>query len=371
MTALIYWVIPHWKQRRYFMVFSSALFLFTIVPYAIYIGIYFILSIYVWPKIWKYKSGYIPFWLAVVFSVLPLVLTRHYGPWKSPLVAFGLAFMTVRAIGVLFDSYRTKQSPQVLSQALYFFFFPTYSAGPVEHLSTFSPEKAPKSFDVQLFITGSVRVVVGVFKSMYLGDLIIYKFMKSYWTGLVLDPATDTVVDAWLFMVLRFIYTYVNFSGYSDIAIGSGNMLGFKIQENFNLPFLATNLQDFWKRWHISMGAWVMRYIFFPLASIFRTEIGMISSSIFTFVLLGLWHESSWNYFVWGVGHGVGMAVNHVTKTRFGKKTAYKKLLASSSYGFVCVVITVLYVSFLQTFANMPTWQDGVVLTKLLFGIGL
>ncbi|MEZ4846505.1 MAG: MBOAT family O-acyltransferase [Bdellovibrionota bacterium] len=370
LTCFIYWVIPHLKVRKAFLLTSSVVFLFSIAPYAVYAGIYFISLSLIWNKIWSKKRNSLTFWLSILSALLPLYLSRSASAFQTPLFAFGLAFMTVRAIGILLDLYRATIRVSTFSESLYLFFFPIYSAGPVENLSTFSPAAYPKSASLSLIVTSCFLLIVGIFKTTFISEAILMTYMKSNWPDLVLNPEVHSTTQAWQFTFIRFLHTYINFSGYSDIAIGSGGLFGFKIQENFNFPFLAKNMQEFWKRWHMSMGAWIMRYVFFPLLAIFRTDKGIIFSSMMTFILMGLWHESSWTYFVWGLGHGIGMAVNHLTAKHFSRTKTYKAMKTSAAVSFFSILLTLTYASFLQTFANMPTWNDGVNLVKMLLGWG-
>ena len=272
LTAVIYWLIPHLRFRRIFLLFSSVAFVFSIAPFAVHAAIYMILLPIIWSRIWKWKHNVLTFWLSLFSALLPLIASRSIDDFKTPLFSFGLAFMTVRALGVLLDLYRTKGTVPSLSFALYLFFFPIYSAGPVEHLSTFSDVAAPSKLDPSTLLSSFLRISVGILKTTYISDTLLTSYMNAQWPNLVMNPEIHTSGQAWIFIFLKFAHTYINFSGYSDIAIGSAGILGFNIQENFNFPFLAKNMQEFWKRWHMSMGAWIMRYVFFPLLAIFRTE---------------------------------------------------------------------------------------------------
>lgn len=231
----------------------------------------------------------------------------QYAPVVAPLA---ISFFVFEFIHYLYD---VKKGTPAIRNPLEFFhfamFFPTLVAGPIKRYEQFIPalkqglaSASPLSADFQW---GFLRVAVGFAKKLIADSLTV--LVTAQQAGFTSYPlAVKWVVFAALAMRI-----YLDFSGYSDMAIGFARMMGIKIPENFNWPYLATSAQDFWRRWHISLSSWIRDYLYVPLGG---NRVGTMrrSANLLTvFFVCGLWHGAAWNYVLWGLYHGFGLVVNH------------------------------------------------------------
>lgn len=249
---------------------------------------------------------YIKFLADNLISVIPYFGTypvSHYVPAAAPLA---ISFFVFEFVHYLYD---VKKGESVIKSPLYFFhfamFFPTLVAGPIKRYEQFLPElkqglssAAIGSSDFQI---GFLRVSCGFAKKLVADSLTLY--IATYDTGF-----TNAPLDVrWLIFSAIAMRIYLDFSGYSDMAIGFSRMMGIKIPENFNWPYLAISIKDFWRRWHISLSSWIRDYIYIPLGG---SRVGPIRHGInfiFVFLLCGLWHGAAWNFALWGIYHGCGL----------------------------------------------------------------
>jgi len=225
----------------------------------------------------------------------------------------GISFFTFQAISYLADVYRREIRPQenILNLGLYISFFPQLIAGPIVRYKTIVNDIMRRQESLPLFVQGLERFIYGLAKKMLIANPL----------GLVVDtifglPASELpVYVAWFGILCYALQIYFDFSAYSDMAIGLGRMFGFRFLENFNYPYSAKSLQEFWRRWHISLSTWFRDYLYIPLGgnrlSPLRTYINLFS----VFLLCGLWHGASWNFLIWGALHG---AILTIERSGFG-----------------------------------------------------
>jgi len=356
------------KIRAWVLIIFSSIFLFTIAPYAT-LGVMLLCAflvglskILVLEKFNGSKVFYSFIFLLIVFFSLVRFLEGDLGLFLT----LGLTFTLLRAIVLLYYVRKKKVVLTWTNTFLYLLFFPTYSAGPIAKRATITMEtiSANIRFAPIVFTQGVLRLMFGFFKVIYLSSLItpsIEQMSKEVYNV----DYTNGSLYVLGFCLLKFLNVYINFSGYSDIAIGSGRMLGFKIMENFNSPFLATNIIDFWQRWHMSLGFWIRTYLYMPLIRNF----GKIYMSIFVaFLLVGLWHNYTINYFIWGIGHGAALAI-----TQFVKRKGYLDWMEKSVsilqliFKNLSRVFILTYVSILSVFANSSSFENGLIFMKNLF----
>jgi alginate O-acetyltransferase complex protein AlgI len=232
------------------------------------------------------------------------------------------------------DIYKSRLSParKLSEYALYVSFFPKILAGPIERALNFLPQitqqREIKKEDIR---TGLHQIFMGFFKKIVIADGVAqsvnYAFAGSYrlsWTG--------AVVGTFLFA----IQIYCDFSGYSDIAIGSARLLGFKLMQNFNYPYFSLNPSQFWGRWHISLSSWFRDYVFFPLGGPYGKTLRWLRNIMVTFFVTGLWHGAGWTYIIWGLYHGSLLSIHRLKeslrKTRKKPKNPFKR--AIFTFGF-------------------------------------
>lgn len=216
----------------------------------------------------------------------------------------GLSFFTFQLIAYWIDVYNEEIEPEsdLLDFGVYLFYFPKLVSGPIELAQNFLPQlKSPRSFDVPLFTDGLRQFLWGFFKKTVI-SMHCLDFMNVLNRNENLQGADVILVGA-----MNILYIYSDFSGYSDMACGVSKLFGIRITNNFAFPFYSTNISEFWKKWHISLTSWVVRYVFTPLSFILRKykKRGIAISIIASFLVVGIWHGIKLNYIVFGLLHGL------------------------------------------------------------------
>jgi alginate O-acetyltransferase complex protein AlgI len=234
-------------------------------------------------------------WSTLVVAAIPLPL--------------GISFFTFHSISYLVDVYRGNAAPQrrIASFSLYILLFPQLIAGPIIRYKDIAAQLPPRGRHCQDFVEGVRRFVIGLGKKVLVANTL----------GNVADqvfgiaPHELNTPAAWLGIVCYTLQIYFDFSGYSDMAIGLMRMFGFRVLENFNYPYIAQSIREFWRRWHISLSNFFRDYLYIPLGG---NQLGRARTYVnltIVFLLCGLWHGASWTFIVWGVWHGVFLIVEH------------------------------------------------------------
>ena len=228
-------------------------------------------------------------------------------PAPGFLFPVGLSFFTFIATGYLIDVYRGTVLPErnIVRFAAFVSFFPYLLAGPIERAGNMLPqlETAPK-FDRDRVSEGLSLFVVGMFKKRALAD-----FLALYVNNVYDDPSQFSGLTLLLATYAFAWQIYFDFSGYTDMARGCARMLGFRLMMNFNNPYLATGLGDFWRRWHISLSSWFKDYLYIPLGGNRHGRATTYRNMIITILVAGLWHGAAWNFVIWGTVHALGRCV--------------------------------------------------------------
>jgi alginate O-acetyltransferase complex protein AlgI len=227
-------------------------------------------------------------------------------PLAAVILPLGLSFFTFEFIHFAADSYKgTIGDAPAGHYAAFIFFFPSLVAGPLKRYQPFDAELRGARFDPALFNRGVTRILGGLTKKHVFADTF----------GLFSDRLlTDAVYAAPPYVLAGWVLAYgmkiyFDFSGYSDVAIGSGYLFGIELPENFNWPYIARNIGDFWRRWHISLSQWIRDYVYVPLGGSRKPGFESINL-LAAFAISGLWHGAAYNFLAWGVWHGL-MAVGH------------------------------------------------------------
>ena len=220
------------------------------------------------------------------------------------LIPLGLSYYALRTIHYGVEKFKGAIAAHpFVDFAQYMFFLPTFMAGPIHRFPAFAADLRRKRWDAVLFTEGLERMLLGYFKIAFIANLLV-----NFFIGLaVMDLAESApALSSYLNMIKVGLNLYFQFAGYSDIAIGFGMLLGFRVMENFNFPFLARNISDFWTRWHISLTSWCRDYVYMGVMSTTRQA---WLAAISAMLVMGLWHEFSLRYILWGVYHGVGIMI--------------------------------------------------------------
>jgi D-alanyl-lipoteichoic acid acyltransferase DltB (MBOAT superfamily) len=229
----------------------------------------------------------------------------------SPLLPLGVSFFVFHAISLMMDAWRRKlrERIQMIDALLYVAFFPQLIAGPILRASSFLPQlsqrRDPKTIRVNRAL---LLIVAGLFKKVVLSNLLATRLVEQVFAA----PQTYGRADTLLAIYGYAAQIYCDFSGYTDIAIGCAMLLGYRFPRNFNAPYAATDPQDFWRRWHISLSSWLRDYLYIPLGgsrgAVWRTCVNLM----ITMLLGGLWHGAAWTFVVWGALHGFYLAAHRV-----------------------------------------------------------
>ena len=213
----------------------------------------------------------------------------------------GISFDTFQTMSYTIDVYRgeAKAQKNIINFGAYVTLFPQLIAGPIVRYQTVADELEHRDCTADLFADGVKRFACGIGKKVLLANNI-----GLLWEAASVQAA-PTVLTAWLGVIAYGFQIYFDFSGYSDMAIGLGRMLGFRFLENFNYPFLADSITDFWRRWHISMGTWFRDYVYIPLGGNKGGLAKQLRNIAIVWLLTGLWHGASWNFVLWGVYYAV------------------------------------------------------------------
>src|SRR5690554_4200200 len=263
------------------------------------------------------------------------------------LFPLGISFFTFRLISYLIEINRGKIEPtrDFVAFAAYIAFFPTLLAGPIDRPNDFLPQlKSARVFDYNMAMDGTRQILWGIFKKMVIADNMAL-FIGSVWGNLGDQNATTLLIAALAYP----IQLYADFSGYSDMAIGVGKILGIRVAINFRYPFFARNVAEYWRSWHMSLTTWVTDYVFMPLNVRFRGwgTAGLLLAVIINMVVIGIWHGANWTYAVFGLYHGL-LFIPLVLSGAFAKK---KKIMVNrvglpSRSDFLKMIGTYLLVAF-------------------------
>jgi alginate O-acetyltransferase complex protein AlgI len=193
--------------------------------------------------------------------------------------------------------------------ALYIFFFPQLIAGPILRWNAMAPQFAHRSQGVERFAQGIRRFAEGLAKKVLIANALAGPADRAF--QLAAAGKDLTVTGAWLGALCYMLQIYFDFSGYTDMAIGLGKMFGFDFMENFNYPYIAQSIRDFWRRWHISLSTWFRDYLYIPLGGNRCSERRNKFNLVLVFLLCGLWHGANWTFVIWGLYHGAFIVLEH------------------------------------------------------------
>lgn len=237
------------------------------------------------------------------------------------LLPVGISFYTFQALSYTIDVYWGKIKPEknILRYALYVSFFPQLVAGPIERSVNLLPQiqniENIAVFDYARIKSGILYMMWGLFQKMVIADrasLLVDNVINNY--------SNYGFIEIMIAMVLFAVQIYCDFGGYTNIAIGAAKVMGFSLMKNFNQPYLASDVKQFWRRWHISLTSWFTDYVYIPLGGNKMGELRKYINIIVVFMISGLWHGASWNYVAWGGLHAIYQVVGSVRKKICGQK---------------------------------------------------
>ena len=317
-TFVLYAAIRNTRARNVILAAASLVFYAFGEPVAVMIMVVSVILNYVFGRLCaETKYGRPAVALAAVLNLGMLLVYKYTGFFTEILNAvlhlqlpvpqirlpIGISFFTFQGLSYVIDVYRSKKLVQksLFSVLLYISFFPQLIAGPIVRYEDVADRLHRREFSVDRVSRGLHRFILGLGKKVLIANQM--GFLADSVFGCT---ASDLgVASAWIGAVCYTLQIFFDFSGYSDMAIGLGCVFGFDFKENFNYPFIAPTIQDFWRRWHISLSTWFKEYVYIPLGGNRRGNLRTTVNKLLVFFLTGLWHGANFTFIVWGMIHGV------------------------------------------------------------------
>lgn len=377
-SLVLFYILPYRNWRNAILVLTSLVFFGWSDPTHIHILFFSILINYFWGIFigkaqdkQTLKSARTHMWIGVGLNLLLLGLYKYTGFFLESIQALfpisinyqrqalplGISFFTFSGISYILDIYNNIEKPEknLIRFSSYLIMFPKLLQGPITRFTQLKNDLFKPQFIPLGIIEGVRRFIGGLAKKVLLADS--------------LSMATDKVFGAnfselgagvaWFGLIAYTLQIYLDFSGYTDMAIGLGQILGFKLPENFNFPYISRSISDFWRRWHMSLTNWFRTYLFIPLEFSRKKEkfLRQQSNLLIVFLLTGLWHGASWNFVFWGVYFGLILVIE---ASGFGKWL--KKMPRIFQHSYALILIMLGWIFFRVT--NIQDW--GVFISSLL-----
>jgi alginate O-acetyltransferase complex protein AlgI len=386
-SASIYWLLPL-KCRDGFLAIASYAYLVSLEPVVVTVliawGLFFF---YLTPHAMAAKRtsrlilpglilailGYLAYYkylpqLSSFFPILDLL--------KSPVIPLGISYFTFKLIHYALEVVRGNITDRSLQRFFcYIFLYPIFSAGPIERFDHFLANR-DETWQLQSAVDGVTRIAHGLVKIFVIGQLVIAQLLQPLVTSGNVATVQDLIsqlnglktYEVWGYLALAFLYAYMDFSAYSDIAIGASRLYGFRIMENFNFPIAACNITEFWRRWHMTLVGWCQSYVYLPTIGLTRRPYVAVYC---TFIAMGLWHGGLWNWLFWGLYHATGVSF-YLTWGRIKRSRGWHAVgsgrLRYAGIPFTFAFVTGSYA--FSTTVGQGGWTSLRVFAKLL-GIDL
>lgn len=304
------------------------------------------LSLLIW---YKYRL-----WIASMFGYANSTAEESIAIAAIPL---GISFYTFESITYLVDVYRGQQQPLKKFQdyLLYIFMFPKLLGGPIVRYSEIATQLTDRTEQesLQNWLSGFFRFAIGLGKKVLIADQLSRYYVSNIVTDV--NPNLLSGGEAWLALFAGLLMVYFDFSGYTDIALGIGKMLGFRLPENFNNPLLASGISDFWNRWHMTLTGWMRNYLYIPLGGNAGSKQRNAINVLLLFLISGIWHGAGLNYLLWGLFHGIMFIGERFIPLKLPKAIA--------------TAVTVLIVTYSMSFFFMHGSERIMDFQSALFGM--
>ena len=373
LVLLVYFLIPKSWRNGWLLIASLCFYgwsqprLLGVLVISILIGYGAGLGLEVCQKKSKKKWKTVLLWTAIVLEAGSLVYFKYVDffieninrvtgldiPLLRVILPVGISFYTFQIISYLADVYWEKEKPQhnLIDFAMYICLFTQLVAGPIVRYREIAGQLKGRTSKAEDIKTGIRRVIFGLSKKVLVADLL-GEFCET-----VQGFQEPTVLGLWLSAIAFTLQIYFDFSGYSDMAIGLGRILGFQFPENFQYPYASTSITDFWRRWHMSLTQWFRDYIYIPLGGNRCKPWKWIRNILLVWLLTGFWHGAEWNFILWGLYFGIILIIEKLVKGR-------KKKQGNSALGHVYVMLIVIigFVLFKETDISRLGQQLGGML---------
>lgn len=302
----------------------------------LYLSLFINLGILVYFKYWNFIIDNVTWFTASNYMKNNFLL-------REVILPLGLSYYIFQTIGYILDIYRgsLKAEKNFSRFALFTLFFPKLLVGPIERAKNLLPQLTDDhTFKVDNIVAGCRLIAWGLFKKIVVADRISI-YVNAVYSNLAHHNSTTFYVATLLYP----IQVYADFSGYTDIAIGSAKLFGINLMDNFRRPLLAKNVSDFWRRWHISLSSWVNDYIYNPIVYKRRDwgNIGIAYALIISFIVIGVWHGASWNFVVFGFLQAIALIYEVLTRS---KRKKLSKQIPGYIYNNISILLTFLFFTF-------------------------
>jgi len=285
-------------------------------------------------------------------------------PYLEILLPIGLSFHTFQAMSYTIEVYRGNQKPEMHfgNYALYVMFYPQLVAGPIERPQNILHQfHEKKYFKYERVVSGLRLMLWGFFKKMVIADNL-----STVANNVFNNPNDQNSITFFIGALCFTFQIYCDFSGYSDIAIGSARVMGFELMKNFNIPYAAKSIRDFWNRWHISLSTWFRDYLYIPLGGNRKGEFRKQINVLIVFTVSGLWHGASWNFIIWGALNGCYLIILDLfQRTKLSEKNRNNIIYRTTGALFTFFIVTLTWIFFRVT--NVKEAWNAVY--TILFGV--
>jgi alginate O-acetyltransferase complex protein AlgI len=380
LLLVAYYCVPRNWRNSILLLFSLLFYAWGGVSYSIILILSIVVNFIIVKQLSKCKPNK-KRWLVVgvVFNLVLLISFKYlnfvienindvYGyfggandlfPALKILLPLGISFFTFQQMSMLVDVYRIPEKNNIafFETALYISFFPQLVAGPIVRFKDIINQIRSRRETLSVFNSGIERFIIGLFKKIIIANtcgFLVDTILKN-------DISSLSSSAAWLAIVAYALQIYFDFSGYSDMAIGLGRMFGFNIAENFNFPYAAKSMKEFWQRWHISLSTWFRDYVYIPLGGNRVTSIRLYGNLMVVFLLTGFWHGATWSFVFWGCYHGCFLILE-----RNGLGKILERLPFFVSWGYTILVVLIGWVFF-----RIEDFSLALVFIQTLFGFGI
>ncbi|MEZ4320682.1 MAG: MBOAT family O-acyltransferase [Myxococcota bacterium] len=367
---LVYWWLPA-RFRARFLTLMSVAWLATWAPFATAAVVVWTVA-FVWGAPSKLRQASLMSlavlgYLALFKYIPPILDAFAANPFEAKVILpLGISYYTFKLVHYAFERSRNALPEHDTWDALsWTTLFPAFTAGPIERLDHFLQHRA-EEYRPSHLAHGATRILHGLVKKLFIADTLLIAYLGDPLEVLRHGMADMTSLQAWAYVIVLYLYAYMDFAAYSDIAIGGARLFGIELGENFDWPVLAPNISLFWKRWHMSLAGFCQAYVYMPLVGRTRNPYIAIYG---TFLAMGLWHGASLHWVAWGLYHATGIAL-HLRWTLYKRKRKWNRWMDTSRWRHVGIVPTTLFVSGATAITSTAPLGVGAglaLVAKLLF----
>jgi D-alanyl-lipoteichoic acid acyltransferase DltB (MBOAT superfamily) len=360
-VVTLFWLINRDYRVVFLIVFSTIFYGFWSYIHLILLVVSIIINFEFAKKI-EYNNSKLLLTFAIIFNISPLFYFKYsLGVEDSNIILpLAISFYTFQQIAFLIDLYQKKIKLDGFREYLFFvLFFPQLVAGPIVHYNQLISQiknSALSKLNINSLQNGILLFSIGLFKKVALADSFFVISNSAFGAINGLD-----MVSSWVGLIAYSLGIYFDFSAYSDMAIGLGLMFGIVLPINFNSPYKARNIIDFWRKWHITLSDFLKNYIYIPLGGNRHGKYREVASLILTMSIGGVWHGVGWGFLVWGFAHGVLLVLVHLSRDKFNFKNRYLSIFITF------IAVTLLWVLF-RASSISEVWQYYGVLFSLNIG---